>query len=72
MTIRREHAATLELGEAAATLGLQDPARALDLVQVSDEGIVAKRAEVLGSQLVQRGSERAHGTEGIEHVFGRR
>jgi hypothetical protein len=59
----------LEFGHTPPALGLEDAPGPLDLVEVAREGLVRERAEVLGSELVEGGSEAAHGVECIEQVF---
>lgn len=59
-----------ELGKPASALGLEDPAGALELVDVGAEGIVGERSKVLGPKLVERRSERAHAADDSERMFG--
>jgi hypothetical protein len=55
-----ERPSPLELGQATGPLGLQDPAGTLELVEVACQLVVARQPKVLGPQLVQRRSKRAH------------
>jgi hypothetical protein len=71
VTIGRIDLPALELGHASPALGFEHAPGPLDLVQVARERLVRERAEVLGSELVEGGSEAAHGLETIEQVFGR-
>ena len=59
----------LELGHTPPPLCFEHASGPLDLVQVARERLVRERAEVLGSELVEGGSEAAHGVETIEQVF---
>jgi hypothetical protein len=60
----------LELGKASSTLGFEDASGSLDLVEMAGV-LVRERAEILGSELVECGPERAHGRDDSEHVFDR-
>jgi hypothetical protein len=62
---------TLECPGARTTLGLQDPAAALGLVEVAGERVVAHGPKILDPQLVDRRSRRAQGSRSTEQVLER-
>jgi hypothetical protein len=69
MTVGRVELPALDLGEASATLELEDATCALDLVQVAGERVVGEPTNILPPHLVERRSQCAHVPNDIEHTF---
>ncbi|MEX2406927.1 MAG: hypothetical protein WD834_06270 [Actinomycetota bacterium] len=69
VTVDGEGASSLELGQAPRAFGLDDPGRALQLVEIGRESVVREEAEILDAELVQRRTKRAHESDNTERVF---
>ncbi|MGH2673209.1 MAG: hypothetical protein ACRDHC_09550 [Actinomycetota bacterium] len=69
MPVDGEGTSSLELHQAARAFGLESPGRALELVEIGREAVVPDVPQVLGAELVQRRSKRAHESDDTERVF---
>jgi hypothetical protein len=69
VTVARERAAPLDLGDPSERLGVQEICGAQQLPQIRLQPVVIRRTQIVCAELVDRGPERAHGDDATEQLF---
>jgi hypothetical protein len=69
MTVAREATASLDLRDPPQRLRVEHVGRAKQFGEIRLERVVVDRVQILGPELVDGGTQRAHASDGTEHPF---